>query len=286
LPAADRPDVTTIMPNVILAVVELPEVASCVLAAAGRLAQLTSAVRINGLAIRIPPIETVMRTEEILSEKAERRIRAEEQQRADRLKAIFDAWAITGPPRGVVTAWYDVEGRADTVVGEWGRRADFVVLKRPWQRKPETERQAIHAALFDTDRPVLMVPPDWSCAPFGQRVAIARREDGRTSKAVLAALRCLQGAEHIDVLAGMRDGAARPRLPDILAEHGVSADLQVLPVTGDRVFGEVLLTKAHGLGSDMLVVGAFARHPMRSLFLGGVTRHMLAHADLPVLMRH
>ena len=32
----------------------------------------------------------------------------------------------------------------------------------------------------------------------------------------------------------------------------------------------------------MLVLGAYV-HRLRSLILGGVTRHVLAHADLPVL---
>ena len=77
-----------------------------------------------------------------------------------------------------------------------------------------------------------------------------------------------------------------PRLPDILDEHGIAAKLHVLPITGQQAFGETLLRTAHQLGADMLVMGAFARHPVRSLILGGVTRHMLAHADLPVLMRH
>ncbi|HEY8289612.1 MAG TPA: universal stress protein, partial [Acetobacteraceae bacterium] len=44
--------------------------------------------------------------------------------------------------------------------------------------------------------------------------------------------------------------------------------------------------KARELACDMMVMGAFARHPLRSLVLGGVTRHMLSHADLPILMRH
>jgi len=186
----------------------------------------------------------------------------------------------------VATEWFDVEGRADQIVGEAGRRADFIVLKRPWHRKPETERQAMHAALFDTDRPVLIVPPDRPPAPLGKRMAIAWRDDSRTVKAVLAALRCLRHPDHIDVLAGIREGGPRPHLPDILEEHGRSADLHVLPITGEGVFGEVLLAKARELECDMLVVGAFARHPVRSLILGGVTRYMLAHADLPVLMRH
>jgi nucleotide-binding universal stress UspA family protein len=272
------------MPGVILVVLEYPQMAARILAAAKHLAELSGARHINVLAIRIPPIETIMPTEEILSRKNEIRIRAEEQQRADALKTIFDAWS--GSVQGVVTEWIDVEGRADQVVGEWGRRADFIVLKRPWQRKPETERQAIHAALFDTDRPVLIVPPERPPAPLGKRVAIAWREDGRTVKAVLAALRFLQHAEQVDVLAGVREGAPRPRLPEILDEHGISADLHLLPITGQSVFGEELIAKARELASDMLVVGAFARHPVRSLILGGVTRHMLAHADLPVLMRH
>ncbi len=274
------------MPGVILAVLERPEVAPRVLASAGRLAELAGAIRINGLAIRTPPIEMIMPTEEILTRAEEIRIRTEEQHRADTLRAIFDVWAGTAPDQRIVREWSDREGRADEVVGEWGRRADFIVLKRPWHREPEPERQAIHAALFDTDRPVLVVPPDRPSGPFGRSVAIAWREDDRTGKAVLAALRWLGRAEEIHLLAGAREGAVRPHLPEILEEHGITANLHVLPVTGQRAFGEVLLAKAHELRADMLIMGAFARHPVRTLILGGVTRHMLAHADLPVFMRH
>ena len=33
-------------------------------------------------------------------------------------------------------------------------------------------------------------------------------------------------------------------------------------------------------------MGAYQHSPLREFLLGGVTRHMLAHADLPVLLRH
>jgi len=33
-------------------------------------------------------------------------------------------------------------------------------------------------------------------------------------------------------------------------------------------------------------MGAYAHMPIREMLLGGVTRHVLAHADLPVLLRH
>ena len=48
------------MPGVILAVVERPAVAARTLAAAQNLAELSNAGRINVLAIRIPPLETIL----------------------------------------------------------------------------------------------------------------------------------------------------------------------------------------------------------------------------------
>ena len=274
------------MSGVILALPDRPVVALSVLAAAGCLADLTSCGRINVLAIRTPPVSTILPSDEVLTEQHEQRVRSMESTRVDALKQIYEGWASGMPASSLTTEWTDIEDLADKLVSEWGRRADFVVLKRPMPRELDQERRAVHAALFETDRPVLLVPPDRPPAPFGRRVAFAWRDDGRTMKAVLSGLRCAANADQIHVLAGMRDPSKPPRLPEVFREHGITAALHVLPITGQRAFGEDLLRMAHQLGADMLVVGAFARHPMRSVLLGGVTRYMLAHADLPLLMRH
>jgi len=71
----------------------------------------------------------------------------------------------------------------------------------------------------------------------------------------------------------------------VLLEHGIAAQLHVLRI-GAEPFGETLLQAAHRLGADLLVMGAYAHSPLRELILGGVTRYMLEHADLPVFMRH
>ena len=165
-----------------------------------------------------------------MSRRDELRIREEEERRADALKRIYEAWSHSAPASDAVAEWIDVEGLADQLVDEWGRRADFIVLKRPMDHQLDQERRAIHAALFDTGRPVLVVPPEAQPAPFGRRIAIAWRDDGRTIKAVLSGLRCATRAEEIHVLAGTRDAAAPPRLPDIFDEHGITARLHVLPI--------------------------------------------------------
>jgi nucleotide-binding universal stress UspA family protein len=274
------------MSGVILAMLDRPEVAPRVLAAAARLAEITCSTRINVLVVRTPPSSTILPSEEILSRRDELRIRDQENDRADALNRIFAEWSSTARVLNVAIEWADIEGLADRLVDEWGRRCDFIVIKRPVPRPLEQERRAIHAALFDTGRPVLVVPPESPSRPFGRRIAVAWRDDGRTIKAVLSGLRCREYAEEIHVLAGTRGAAASPRLPAIFDEHGITARLHVLPITGQQAFGEALLCSAHRLGADMLVMGAFARHPIRSLILGGVTRYMLAHTDLPVLMRH
>ena len=76
-----------------------------------------------------------------------------------------------------------------------------------------------------------------------------------------------------------------PGMPQVLLEHGISAELHVLQI-GPEPFGQTLLNAVHQLSADMLVMGAYAHSPLRELILGGVTRYLLEHADLPVLMRH
>ena len=272
------------MSGVILAVLEHPASAARTLAAAQGIAGLMGHARINVLAVRVPPESTILPTEEVLTSQAAARIRADERVRVAALRQAFEAWCDGARSGGTAAEWSEVEGLADAVVSEWGRRSDFIVLDRPARHGDVADRMRLQAALFDTDRPVLVVPPG-GVAAFGRCVAIAWRDDKRTIRAVLAALRLLSQAREVHVLTGVRAGAAAPGLPEILAEHDIAATLHVLPV-GSGVFGEALLAEAHALGADMLVMGAYTHSAWRDLLPGGVTRHMLTHADLPVLMRH
>jgi len=120
---------------------------------------------------------------------------------------------------------------------------------------------------------------------FGRRIAIAWRDEKQALRALLPALRWLASAEQVHVLVGVRDITHAIEVPRVLAEHGLIASLHVLAIHPGP-FGQTLLDTAHRLGADLLVMGAYAHSPLRELILGGVTRHMLAHADLPVLMRH
>lgn len=272
------------MSEVILVLLRHPERAPGLLRAAGRLAEMMGNARISALAIRQPiHLHPVVDGALVDTPGAIMKAEGQERRRVETLRAIFDRWAADDHQSSPEPHWSDAEGDPAAIVAERGSRADIVVLGRPAE-DDTAERQAFRAALLGTDRPVLMMPPDASSG-FGARVAIAWRDEKRTVRAVIPALRWLAAAEQVHVFVGVRDTAAQPRMPAILQEHGIAARLHVLPI-GSAPFGHMLLEKTHEVGADMLVMGAYAHSPLRGLILGGVTQYMVTIADLPVLMRH
>jgi nucleotide-binding universal stress UspA family protein len=269
------------MADVVLVVLRHPEMATGLLQAGQRIASLMGGARLNVLAVREPSQVTALAAEALIEEaNSVIRTKAQEQERVSALHAAFERWV---GETGTDARWAEVEGSALTIIGERGSRADLIVSAQPLEND-RPARQSFSAALFGTDRPVLLVPSG-SIPSFGRRVAIAWRDEKRAAGAVIPALRWLTNAEQIHVLMGIRDSTSGPGIPKILSEHGIAAELHTVPI-GSEPFGKTLLDAAHQLSADMLVMGAYAHSPLRELILGGVTRYVLDHADLPVLMRH
>lgn len=272
------------MSDVILVVLTQPEKAPAVLNAAAHLAALLADARLNVLAVQEPLRTGALETEILMMEpEIIFAMRKQAKERLAALEAAFEHWAAGAGPVAATARWIEVERSAAVVIAERGSRADIIVAGQP-DGEDGLSRQAFRAALFGTGRPVLMVPAGWA-GPFGREIAIAWRDDKQATRAVIPVLRCLAAAGRVHVLTGMRDRVGHPVIPGILVEHGIHADLHVLPL-GSGPFGQTLLHKAHELGADLLVMGAHAHSPLRELILGGVTRFMLGHADLPVLLRH
>lgn len=273
------------MPDVILVVVDRPRAVSSQLDAAGHLAKLLGDARVEVLAVHIPAEATILPTEEILTTRRKAEWEAAERLRLEALHGSYLRWQADGGEAARRSDWRIEEGDPDAVVAEHGRRCDYLVIARPADREGESSREIGHAALFETSRPVLVVPETFR-GTFGRRVAIAFKDDGRADKAILAAMPLLGKAEQVCVFIGARDDMPAPAVPDILTEHAIPATLCGMLVGERGTFGAALLAAVTEGGHDMLVMGAYAHSPWRELFLGGVTRHVLAAANIPVLMRH
>ena len=69
----------------------------------------------------------------------------------------------------------------------------------------------------------------------------------------------------------------------MLERHGVAVQPERVERTEGRSTGESLLAQATAHGADLLVMGAYGHARVRELVFGGVTRHVLREARLPVL---
>lgn len=268
------------MGEVVVAVLNRPAEAYGLLRAASDLLDIGGGGRLRALAVRMPPMAAILPSEEILTADRATAIRAEQQGWAEQLHRVVMDWSPRVLGRGIRTDWVDLEGDAAGIVTEAGRSADAIVLARPSGHESERMRHCMHAALFDTDCPVLLVPRGFD-GPVGRVVAIAWKDDERAFKAVRASLPILRRAERVHILSAHRPA----ELPAVLAEHDIAAALHSVP-EGEGSVADRLLRTAHEVGADLLVMGAFAHGEWRETVFGGVTRTMLAEADLPLLLRH
>jgi protein CrcB len=268
-----------IMGGAVLAILDRPETVNSVLSGAARLLSFSGGGNINALAARTPPVSALMLADQAMTPAEEARRRAVEMEWAGKLRAITERWEAPAKPHPITAQFIEMEGDIAHFVGEYGRRSDATVMISA--RELGKTRDALHAAIFGTWRPILIVPPE-SQGEFGRAVAIAWKDDLRAPKAVLAAMPVLAKAQAVYVL---RARVAEAVVPAILKEHGIAAKAHAVPAH-DGPVGAQLLKLAHELGADLLVMGAYAHGEWREALLGGVTRYMLDHADLPVFMRH
>jgi protein CrcB len=261
----------------IVAALDSARAAPPVLTAAALAGARLAPARIEVLHIRHDALEGFMPTEDVMTDARRQELDGRAAQRSAALRAVFDVWQ----PAYGNAVWREVTGETPLVLAGEAAGADLLVLALP--AESGTMRQVLHAALFDLRLPTLLVPD--SVPPvLGRHVAVAWKPSAAAERAVSAAMRLLAGAERVTVLTGVGDADAEAAPCPLLA-HLRNVD-SIRFETGPLGIGAALLAEAHRVGADLLVMGAYTHSRLAELVLGGATRHMLGHADLPVLLRH
>jgi nucleotide-binding universal stress UspA family protein len=213
------------------------------------------------------------------------RIQEEGVAKATRLRHLFDRAAAAQTE--ATGEWIEEEGSAALKIGCLGRIYDLVVLSRPDPKTAAETDILLEAALFETGRAVLTVPP----APVpsvGNNVMIAWNGSTETARAIALGLPLLQQAKLIHVVSvegGTVPGPSGGEVARYLQRYGLEVTASHIENPTAPV-GETQLSEAARLGCDMMVKGAYTQSRLRQLVFGGPTRHIIAHAMLPVLMAH
>jgi nucleotide-binding universal stress UspA family protein len=230
-------------------------------------------------------VEEVVKATKDAGDEAAKRVEAT----IDAISAANGIARVMQPARAptVTLSLREVQGNFGDQLTAAARLSDLVVFGPIRDNDQAGLAEAFVQVLVETDRPVLRAT-DEAPKGFARRIAIGW--DGKTAaaQAVSAAIPYLAKADSVEILSVQRPplkAEATEGLKEYLSLHGVLSTERLID-PGNKRIGEALLTAAAEGNADLLVVGGYGRGRLRESIIGGVTRHVIAHAGLSVFMVH
>ena len=188
----------------------------------------------------------------------------------------------------VACGWAGGEMSTDSGIGAYARIFDLTVVGRSGSGRGDPRRATLEAVLFDSGRPVLIVPPRGPAATLGKTVVISWNRSEETARTIAFAMPVLRKAERIVVLSvsgALTPGPPAAPLTRALQRHGLPVDTIEID-SGNKNAGRVILDQAASLGADLIVKGGYTQSRLRQMIFGGATSEILANTDIPVFMAH
>lgn len=179
------------------------------------------------------------------------------------------------------------------ITARHARYADLALVGQPVEGTIEPLLSRIfEGMIFESGRPLVVVPETWSGGAFGKRVMIGWAPRREAARAVADAMSFIERAERVHVAVvdpetgpathGEEPGAD---LATALSRHRAPVAVDQLPLAGQGI-ADRLLTHAGDCGADLLVMGGYGHWRLRESLFGGVTRDVLRQMQVPVLMSH
>jgi len=210
-------------------------------------------------------------------------------QDAEAALAVFQAevklQGITTSSRKVAA----IPAEAAETIGALARLYDLTIVAQPDAKGPAMYNLMPEAVLFNSGRPMLMVPYIQERAFEAKRILVCWDGKRAAARAVLDALPFLEQAETVEIIAINEDTEATEATAAALATHlgrkNIAARAERL--TADRPeIHNTILSAAADRGSQLIVMGGYGHSRLREFVLGGATRGILQSMTIPVLMSH
>jgi nucleotide-binding universal stress UspA family protein len=181
-----------------------------------------------------------------------------------------------------------IAGAADQF-GRMARRFDLSVVIQADQETVPAEEMIAEAALFQSGRPVIVVPYIHTGVLKLDSVMVCWDGGRASARAIGDAMPILARAKAVEVVTVLGEEGKHDSIPGAdmghhLARRGVKVDVKRIVATGK--VQETLLSHAADISADFVVMGGYGHSRLREFILGGVTRGMLASMTVPCLMSH
>lgn len=185
-----------------------------------------------------------------------------------------------------------VQGDVVDALCHASRWSDLIVAERPSANPGAPVGWGIASrTVFGSSAPVVVVPEGARVSKVGEHMLVAWNASREAMLAIRGALPLLKRAAQVTVLEGDPNAGLLgfDNLPKIdlrawFERHGVTAQFQPFKPAKDH--GPAVLEAAHAVDANLIVIGAWGQSRITELVLGGVTRHLFQHSDLPMLVAH
>jgi nucleotide-binding universal stress UspA family protein len=208
-------------------------------------------------------------------------------------KAALDRFTAASARAGVIAEPLTLSASFAGVGEQFGRIARRFDLSIVGQAEPETsavEDVIAESALFESGRPVIIVPYIQKAAFKLDNVMLCWDGSRTAARAIADAMPLLDRAGRVEVVIvanerGKKDEIEGADMGAHLARHGLNVEVNRTAL-GDIDVADVILSHAADAGTDFIVMGGYGHSRLREFVLGGVTRSIFRSMTVPVLMSH
>ncbi|TDI57323.1 MAG: universal stress protein [Alphaproteobacteria bacterium] len=217
---------------------------------------------------------------------------------ADAVAAIGDAFqdAIKESGFDGPVEWISPTGHPNDLLAKSARYHDLLLIGQ--YSNPDRYQRRIRAEelVMNSGKPIMVVPHGYQVRPFSEHAVVAWDGSRPAARALSDAMQILETKERLDVVTvgapgteGSQDSFEQhgfgQDVVTYLSRHGINAKQINLSAAREGV-GATILGYCSETDPDVLVMGAYGHARLREELFGGVTRHILEHANVPVLMAH
>lgn len=187
-------------------------------------------------------------------------------------------------PDQATACWQEINGLRSELIAERGKVADLIIFPQSKTGKPTA---TFEAALMRSGKPVIVMPRSQTSFQ-ASRIMIAWNGSTEIARTITHGLPLLKQAQNVVIAVSK---TVQNNLPDsaqlshYLTQHGIQAQISNFDNTHTGT-GEALLKHATEEKTELLMMGAFTHRRLHEQIFGGVTRHVLANAEIPLFMMH
>ncbi|HTP94182.1 MAG TPA: universal stress protein [Xanthobacteraceae bacterium] len=244
---------------------------------------------LTGVAFVFDPIVPVSSTGYIPAEVIDVQL-AENQ---DAAKAAIDRFTTATSRAGIsaepVTLSASLAGAGDQF-GRIARRFDLAIVGQAKPDRSEIDEMIAESTLFESGRPVIMVPYIQKSPLQLDRVMACWDGSRPAARGIADAMPLLEKAGQVELVIvdnerGKQDEIEGADMGQHLARHGLKVDVKRIP-GGNIDVADALLSHVSDSGINFIIMGGYGHSRLREFVLGGVTHSIMRSMTVPVLMSH